>query len=70
MNILIAANTKFIGPTSVMVYSLCRSHKSVEVDIYLAYHDLEEQDIERLQNIISYFEKKKKGNKDCETGLR
>ena len=59
MNILIAANTKFIGPTSVMVYSLCRSHKSAEVDIYLAYHDLEEQDIERLQNIISYFEKKR-----------
>ena len=29
------------------------------MDIYLAYHDLEEQDIERLQNIISYFEKKR-----------
>lgn len=59
MNILIATNTKFMGPTSVMVYSLCRSHKGVDLDIYLAYHDLEEQDIERLQKIISYFEKKR-----------
>lgn len=59
MNILIATNTKFMGPTSVMVYSLCRSHKSAELDIYLAYHDLEEQDIERLQKIISHFAKKR-----------
>ena len=58
MNILIAANTKFIGITSVMVYSLCRSHENTEVDIYLAYHDLREQDIERLQKIVSCFEKK------------
>ena len=48
MNILIVTNTKFIGITSVMVYSLCRSHENVEVDIYLAYHDLREKDIERL----------------------
>lgn len=59
MNILIATNTKFMGPTSVMVYSLCRSHRDVEIDIYLAYHDLREQDIERLQKIVSCFEKKK-----------
>lgn len=59
MNILIATNTNFMGPTSVMVYSLCRSHKDVEVDIYLAYHDLREQDIERLNRIISCFPKKK-----------
>ena len=44
MNILIAANTKFMEPTSVMVYSLCRTHKDMEVDIYLAYHDLKEED--------------------------
>ena len=59
MNILIAANTKFMGPTSVMVYSLCRSHRDMEVDIYLAYHDLRGQDIERLQKIITCFEKKR-----------
>ena len=59
MNILIAANTNFMEPTSVMVYSLCRSHKDTEVDIYLAYHDLREQDIERLQKIVSYFTQKK-----------
>lgn len=58
MNILIAANTKFMGPTSVMVYSLCRSHRDAEVDIYLAYHDLREQDIERLKKITFYFGKK------------
>lgn len=58
MNILIATNTNFMGPTSVMVYSLCRSHGDVEVDIYLAYHDLREQDIERLNKIIFYFPKK------------
>ncbi len=58
MNILIATNTNFMGPTSVMVYSLCRSHKDTEIDIYLAYHDLREQDIERLQKIISHFEQK------------
>lgn len=59
MNVLIAANTKFMGPASVMVYSLCRSHQNVEVDIYLAYHDLGERDIERLQKIISCFEGKR-----------
>ena len=59
MNILIAANTNFMGPTSVMVYSLCRSHRDIEVDIYLAYHDLRQQDIERLQKIISHFDQKK-----------
>ena len=58
MNILIAANTKFIGITSVMVYSLCRSHENIEVEIYLAYHDLRKQDIERLQKIISCFKDK------------
>lgn len=59
MNILIATNTRFMGPTSVMVYSLCRSHRDVEVDIYVAYHDLKEQDIERLQRIVSCFGRKK-----------
>jgi len=59
MNILIATNTKFIGIASVMLYSLCQSHENVEVNIYLAYHDLREQDIERLQKIISYFKQKK-----------
>ena len=42
-----------------MVYSLCRSHKDAEIDIYLAYHDLRVQDIERLQKIISHFAQKK-----------
>lgn len=59
MNILIAANTNFMEPTSVMVYSLCRSHRNIEVDIYLAYHDLREQDIERLKKIVAHFDKKK-----------
>ncbi len=59
MNILIVTNTNFMVPTSVMVYSLCRSHRNKEVDIYLAYHDLRVQDIERLQRIISHFEKKR-----------
>lgn len=43
----------------MMVYFLCRSHKDIEVDIYLAYHALKEQDIERLQKIIFPFVKKK-----------
>ena len=43
----------------MMVYFLCHSHKDTEVDIYLAYHVLKEQDIERLQKIISCFVKKK-----------
>lgn len=55
MNILIAANSNFIGPTSVMVYSLCRSHENIKVDIYLAYHDLRGEDIERLKKITSCF---------------
>ena len=58
MNILIATNSNFMGPTSVMVYSLCRSHRDKELDIYLAYHDLREQDIERLQKIVSVFKQK------------
>lgn len=58
MNILIAANTNFMEPTSVMVYSLCRSHNDIGVDIYLAYHDLREQDINRLQKIVSNFNQK------------
>lgn len=58
MNILIASNTKFMEPTSVMVYSLCRTHKDIDVDIYLAYHDLKECDIERLQKIVSGFGKR------------
>lgn len=59
MNILIATNTKFMGITSVMVYSLCCSHEDVEVDVYLAYHDLREEDIERLQKIVSGFKQKR-----------
>lgn len=58
MNILIATNTNYMGPTSVMVYSLCRSHKEKEVNIFLAYHDLGEQDIERLKKITYAFEQK------------
>lgn len=42
----------------MMVYSLCRSHAEKEVDIYLAYHDLRAQDIERLKKIVSSFPKK------------
>ena len=57
MNILIATNTNYIGIASVMLYSLCRSNKNVEVDIYLAYHDLREEDIERLQKIVFHFGK-------------
>ena len=59
MNILIAANTKVIGITSVMVYSLCRSHENIEMDIYLAYHDLREEDIKRLKKIVSHFNHKR-----------
>ena len=69
MNILIVTNTNFMVPTSVMVYSLCRSHRNKEVDIYLAYHDLRVQDIERLQRIISHFEKKRLHPIDVETNL-
>lgn len=58
MNILIATNTNYMGPTSVMVYSLCRSHREKEVNIFLVYHDLREQDIDRLQKILSAFERK------------
>lgn len=59
MNILISANTNFMGPASVMVYSLCQSHKDIGIDIYLAYHDLRKKDIEWLQKLVSYFEKKR-----------
>lgn len=59
MNILISANTNFIGPTSVMIYSFCRSHRDIEADIYLAFHDLRESDIERLQKIVSHFKHKR-----------
>lgn len=59
MNILIATNTNFMVPTSVLIYSLCRTHIDKQIDIYLAYHDLRTQDIERLEKIISSFEKKK-----------
>ena len=58
MNILIATNTNYMGPTSVMVYSLCRSHKEKEVNIFLAYHNLRAQDIERLEKILSAFKQK------------
>lgn len=57
MNILITTNTDYIEIASVMVYSLCQSHKNVKIDIYLAYHDLREVDIDRLQKIVSFFEK-------------
>lgn len=59
MNVLISTNTNFMEPASIMIYSLCRSHRDIEVDIYLAYHDLREQDLERMQKIISYFGQKK-----------
>lgn len=55
MNILIATNTNYIGIASVMVYSLCHSNRNVEIDIYLAYHNLREEDIERLKKIVSFF---------------
>ncbi len=58
MNILIATNTKLMGPASVMIYSLFRSHKDIEIDLYLAYHNLREKDMERLQKISSQFKKK------------
>lgn len=70
MNFLIATNTNFMGPASVMVYSLFRSHRDVEIDLYLAYHDLREQDIERLQKISSYFKKKRLHLIDVGGGLR
>lgn len=58
MNILIATNTKLMGPASVMIYSLFRSHKDIEIDLYLAYHNLREKDMERLQKISSQFKKR------------
>lgn len=58
MNILFSTNSNFIVPTSVMIYSVCRCHLDTPIDFYLAYHDLGEDDIQRLKRIVSHFAQK------------
>lgn len=58
MNILAALNDNFIEPMSVMLYSLCKAHPNELLDIYLLYHDLSENNIKKLNQVLELFEDK------------
>ena len=55
MNILFATNRKFIEPAATMLYSLFESHPGIDMDIYLAYSNLSEEDLERFASYIAAF---------------
>lgn len=59
MNILIATNSQYMMPTCVFVYSLCDKHKDSPIDLYVAYHDLREEDLASIEKILSLFEGKR-----------
>lgn len=58
MNILIATNSAYMHPTSVMLYSLCKQHPEKCIDLYVAYHDLTANDFETMQRIFNHFKNK------------
>lgn len=58
MNILISTNASYMGIISVMVYSLCKSHKDKRIDLYVAHRDLTEKELDTFRKILNSFEEK------------
>lgn len=58
LNILFSTNSNYMQPTKVFLYSVCESHKEKKIDFWLAYHDMTDQDIMMINDVLSIFEGK------------
>lgn len=59
MNIMIVTNSKYLGPTYIMLYSLFVNHTGIPMDVYLPYEDLSGQELMELQKFVEGFFRKK-----------
>ena len=59
MDILFSANTGYIGPSKVFLYSVCKSNSEYDIDFWFVYHDMTEEGIDELRKVISLFPNKK-----------
>ena len=59
MNIMIVTNSKYLGQTYIMLYSLFVNHTGILMDVYLPYEDLSGQELMELQKFVEGFSGKK-----------
>lgn len=59
MNIMISANSAYLKPAKVMLYSLFAHHNKEEMDIYMPYANLEEGEVRELADFVGMFPGKK-----------
>ena len=57
MNIMIVTNSAYLKPTYIMLYSLFLHHQQEEIDIYLPYEDISENELEELTAFVIGYEK-------------
>ena len=59
MNIMIVTNSAYLKPTYIMLYSLFLHHQQEEIDRYLPYEDISENELEELTAFVIGYEGKK-----------
>lgn len=55
MNIMIVTNSAYLGPTYTMLYSLFLCHEQEEMNIYLPYEDLKQEELLNLKIFVETF---------------
>lgn len=58
MNILISTNSSYMHIISIMLFSLCKSHPTERIELYLAYSDMSENSLDAIKLILNQFENK------------
>ena len=59
MDILFSTNNNYVHCSKVFLYSICDNHIENDIDFWLAYSDISEEGIYKLQKVISLFPNKK-----------
>ena len=52
MNIIIAINNSYVEPAMTMIYSLWYNNKTINIDVYLMYSDLNASNISKINSFI------------------
>lgn len=59
MDIMIVTNSGYLGAAYVLLYSLFENHMDRDMDIYLPYEDITEQELQELDGFVSSYSGKK-----------